>query len=280
MRISRFPWYDLPELRTDYERLWSVLANHLRLHGVDDVPEALSHGASIPGIFTDPNLLIGQCCGYDVIYGFAGSLEVVGSPCFSAPECGDGDYSSCVLVREADAKVRALEDLRGAVCAINGFNSHSGTSALRSVVAPLSREGRFFSGVKVSGGHRKSLALLLAGEVDVMAMDGFLHELIRTYRPEILAGTRILCWSAPAPAPPFVTSAATDREDVEKLRAALRDTFSDDASKDARAALLLDGVKLTSIEDYDRILDFEGVALRHGYKELHASSPIVLTKRG
>lgn len=274
MRISRFPWYDLPELRHAHDLLWSVLADHLRRHGVRGVPDALSHGASIPGIFTDPRLLIGQCCGYDVIYGFAGSLSIIGTPCFSAPECEDGDYRSCLLVRDDDHKVSDLEGLRGAVCAVNGFNSHSGTNALRSVVAPLSRAGRFFSAVKVSGGHQKSLALLLARQADVMAMDGVLYELLRRHLPDALTGTRILCWSAPAPAPPFVTSATTDRDDLDKLRAALRDTFSDEASSQAREALLLEGIKLSQLEDYGRIVELEGIAPRHDYMELHASSPI------
>jgi len=78
MRVSCFPWYDLPELQGAYDSLWSVVASHLRRHKVRDVPENLSRGVPLPGIFTDPTLLVGQCCGYDIIYGFAGSLSIIG----------------------------------------------------------------------------------------------------------------------------------------------------------------------------------------------------------
>ena len=179
-----------------------------------------------------------------------------------------------MLVRDDDPQLRDLEGLRGTICVVNGFNSHSGTNALRALVAPLSRDGRFFSAVRVSGGHQKSLAQLLSRQADVMAMDGVLYELLRRHRPDALRGTQILCWSAPAPAPPFVTSASTDRDELDKLRAAFSDALTDSASFDARAELLLDGIKLSAVEDYARIVEIEASALGHGYMELHASSQI------
>ena len=97
-----------------------------------------------------------------------------------------------------------------------------------------------------------------------MAMDGVLYELLRRLRPEALRGTRILCWSAPAPAPPFVTSATTDRDELDKLRAAFSDALADEASLEARAALLLDGIKPLQREDYVRIVEIEAIALGHG----------------
>jgi len=270
----------LPELRPAYDGLWSVLAKHLRRHKVRGVPETLSTGVPLPGIFTDPLLLVGQCCGYDLIHGFAGSLSIIGTPCFDVPGCAGGKYRSCVLVRDDDPQLRDLEGLRGAVCVVNGFNSHSGTNALRALVAPLSRNGRFFLAVRVSGGHQKSLAQLLGGQADVMAMDGILYEILRRHRPDALRGTQILCWSEPAPAPPFVTSATTDRDELNGLRAAFADTLIDTASQEARTALLLDGINFSTLEDYARIVEIEASALGHGYMELHASSPIVQRETG
>jgi ABC-type phosphate/phosphonate transport system substrate-binding protein len=273
MRIICFPWYELPEIRQAHGLFWSILANHLGRYGLREVPDSLSRDLPVPGIFTDPRLLLSQCCGYDVIYGFASSLSIVATPSYSAPGCNRGTYSSCVLVRD-DAQVSELNELRGTVCVVNSFNSHSGTNALRALVAPLSLGGRFFSAVKVSGGHQKSLALLRAREADVMAMDSVLYGLLQQHRPDALSGTRILQWSEPAPAPPFITSATTDRDDLDKLRAALCDTLSDEASRDVRAALLLEGINVVPLEEYAKIIEFEATALRYGYLELHASSPV------
>jgi hypothetical protein len=37
--------------------------------------------------------------------------------------------------------------------------------------------------------------------------------------------------------------------------------------------LLIDGVAMRPLGDYARIVECEGVALRHGYHELHATAP-------
>jgi len=272
MRIACLPWYALPETERAQESLWLALARHLRREGMRNVPSRLARAVPVPRIFTDPQLLLGQCCGYDLVYGFADSLGLVATPRYSAPGCTGSDYRSFVLVRET-SPAGDLEALRGGVCAVNSFNSHSGTNALRALVAPFSREGRFFSAVKVSGGHLASLALLHAGEVDVMAMDCVVHGLLNRHRPDALHGTRILTWSDPAPAPPFITSASAGSDTIRRLRAALAATMVDAGSADARSAMLLDGVDVVPREAYGRIVEIEGSALRHGYRELHATTP-------
>ena len=273
-RIACLPWYELPETRHAQASFWSTLARCLRSAGVSGVPRRLTLGPPVPGFLTDSRLLFGQCCGYDLIYGFAGSVQLVATPCYDAPGCDGPDYRSFVLVRGDDPS-QCLDDLRGRVCVVNAFNSHSGTNALRALVAPLSRNGRFFSTVKVSGAHMNSLALLRAGEADVMAMDCILHALLRRHRPAALNGLRVLIASEPAPAPPFITAAAADRSEIDRLRAALRAALSDDAGRGARSMMLLKGVRQLSLHDYGRIVEIEGMALRHGYTELHATSPAV-----
>ena len=274
MRIACLPWYDLPETRAAQDSLWLVLARHLRAKGLRDVPARLTREAPVPSLLTDPRLLVGQCCGYDLVYGFAGSVELVATPRYSAPGCQGADYRSFVLVRD-DCQAGGLDELLGCVCAINGFNSHSGTNALRALVAPLSQGGRFFSEVKVSGAHMNSLALLRAGEADIMAMDCVLHALLARHRPQALTGTRVLCRSGPAPAPPIVTSATADGALTVPLREALAAALSDEATQEAREAMLLDGVALLPLQDYARIVEIEAAALRHGYMELHATTPAI-----
>jgi len=272
MRIACLPWYALPETERAQESLWLALARQLRREGMRNVPSRLSRAVPVPRIFTDPQLLLGQCCGYDLVYGFADSLSLVATPRYSAPGCIGSDYRSFVLVRETSS-AGDLEALRGGVCVVNSFNSHSGTNALRALVAPFSRDGRFFSAVRVSGGHLASLDLLHAGEVDVMAMDCVVHGLLDRHRPDALNGTRVLCWSDAAPAPPIVTSAAGDSDTTHRLRAALAAAMADPGCADARSAMLIDGVDVVPREAYERIVEIEGSALRRGYRELHATTP-------
>lgn len=272
MSIACFPWYELPETKSALDHLWLVLSQQLRQQGVLDVPEELTSRPAIPGVFTHPQLLVGQCCGYDLIYGFADSVQLIATPRYRAAGCEGANYRSFILVRD-DSRAEDLDGLRGSVCAVNAFNSHSGTNALRALVAPLSQDGRFFSEVKVTGAHVKSLALLRTGKADVIAMDCVLHALLKRYRPRILNGTRVLCESDSVPAPPFITAATTNREVAAGLLEALKATMLDEASQGARDSLMLDGIEPLPLRDYDSIIDMEGLALSHGYKELHATSP-------
>ncbi len=268
-------WYELPETRAAQDALWAVIARHLGRQGIDGVPARLTRDRPVATLLADPGLLFGQCCGYDVVYGFADCLTVLATPKYDAPGCDGSDYVSVVLVR-ADSPARTLDDLRGGTCVVNGFNSHSGTNALRALVAPLSRDGRFFGAVKVSGAHMASLAMLSGGDADVMAMDGVLHALIARHRPAALAGTRILCRSEPAPAPPFVTAATADADMIARMQAALADAFADGAAATSRATLLLGGIAFRPLTDYARIVACEAAALARGYMELHATSPALV----
>ena len=274
-RFACLPWYELPETRAAQDALWAIVARHMRRHGVADVPSRLTRGRPVAAMLADPGLLFGQCCGYDVVYGFGDCLTVLATPQYDAAGCEGSDYRSFILVR-ADSPAHTLGDLRGGTCVVNGFNSHSGTNALRALVAPLSRDGRFFAAVKVSGAHTDSLAMLQAGAADVMAIDCVVHALITRHRPDALAGTRILCRSDPAPAPPFVTALTTDAARLARLRAALADAFADDAAGAALKTLLLGGIAFRPATDYARIVACEAAALARGYMELHATSPALM----
>lgn len=273
MPIACLPWYAMPETEPAQDALWAVVARHLRRAGIE-TPVRLARDVSVPGVFCDPDLLFAQCCGYDIVYGFAGSLTPLATPCYAAPGCDGSNYRSFVLVRD-DSRAMELAELRGATVAVNSFNSHSGANALRSLIAPLAEDGRFFGAVRVTGAHRQSLALLVAGEADVMAMDCVLHALLAMHRPAALNGVRILATTETAPAPPLVTSATASRERVALIREALFAAMADPDSVEPRAALLIAGVAVLPPAAYQRIVEIEAEALRQGYFELHATSPIL-----
>ncbi len=259
--------YDLPELRGAHAALWAGIACHLRRAGAADVPASPTWDRPAGELWSNPELLLSQCCGADLTGACAGALRVVATPRYRAPGCAGGDYASLAVVAEASA-IRELEDLRGRVAAINYPESHSGANALRALIAPFSRDGRFFSAVTVSGAHVASLALVASGAADVAAIDCVTHALLARHRPAALAGTRVLCRTAPAPAPPYVTRADAGDDLVARLRAALDAALADPALRAARTELLLDGIELLPEAAYRRITAFARLARRHGYPAL------------
>jgi len=171
----------------------------------------------------------------------------------------------------------SLADLRGARCVVNEATSHSGTNALRPLVAELARDGRFFASVTASGSHSDSLEHVRAGKADVACIDTVVFELVRKVRPDHLAGLRALARTQPALAPPYVTSTQTDAATLRLLQRALFAAVRDPNLAACRAALHLVDFELVPAHAYGELAAFETTALQRGYFELPAPQRSPLT---
>lgn len=245
--------YDFPEVRLAVDALWQGMARHFRSEGIESVPRALVHDRPLKSLWSDDNLFMSQCCGYDIVHGYKDRLKVLGTPYFDAPGCSNGHYASMVVVPE-DSPYRDVVDMFDTIVVINGPESHSGMNALFALVAPYSQNGRFFSQVKISGTHAGSLVMLKNAEADVAAIDCMTYELLCRYRPAAIEATRPLGLTYAAPAPPYVTRSVVDVETVARMKNALLETFADPAVSNARQTLLLDDVEITSDATYQQIV--------------------------
>ncbi|MFQ5785560.1 MAG: phosphate/phosphite/phosphonate ABC transporter substrate-binding protein [Alphaproteobacteria bacterium] len=267
MAVASLPMYDLPEVRGALDELWTAIAGNLRQAGVDGVPEELVHDRPLAKLWSDPELLLSQACGFDLVKSYTRKLRPVATPRYSAPGCNACRYTSAVIVSE-NSTATALEDLRGAVCAVNGPESHSGMNAFRALVAPLVHNGRFFSRVIETGAHSDSVALVASGDAGVAAIDCVSYALLVRYRPAAVAGTRVLCHTEPAPAIPYVTQADADEELVARLQTALAAAFADPGLAAARESLFLAGIEVLPHAAYYDLVDFEKRAVAYGYPKL------------
>lgn len=264
MPLASLPMYDLPELRQATDAWWTGLAQAFRLEGVTEVPARLTRSAAHREDWTSPDLLFTQTCGYPLTHDLAGKVRLIATPRYRADGCEGASYCSFVLVRE-DSPARGAADLRGLRCAVNNLDSQSGYSALRGLVAPLARAGRFFGDVSISGSHVASIGMLAAGTADVAAVDCVTIALARRIRPSALAGIRILCRTASAPSLPYVTAFRASDDLVRRLQAGLRRAVEDPDMGAARDALLIDGTSELALDAYRRIGEIEEAALAHGY---------------
>jgi ABC-type phosphate/phosphonate transport system substrate-binding protein len=244
--------YDFPEIRHATDALWQGMARHFRREGIAQVPQQLVHDRHLSGLWSDGNLFLSQCCGYDVVRGYKDRFQVLATPWFDAPGCSNGDYASTIVVTEHSLH-RDVIDMLDSVVVINGPESHSGMNALFALVAPHSRNGKFFSEVRISGSHAASLAALINGDADVASVDCLTYELLGRYRPAAIEGTRPLGLTFAAPAPPYVTQINSSAETVTRMKNALLETFADPAIADARQTLLLADIELASSGTYARI---------------------------
>lgn len=265
--------YDLPELRQATDAWWTGLARHLAAAGLRELPEALVRPAVEPAAeklsaaLCQPGLLVGQTCGYPLTHGLAGQVSYLGTPRYDAPGCRGSDYRSYVMLR-AEEPARDVAALRNRRAAINAWDSHSGMNALRALVAPHARGGRFFAQVLTSGSHRQSLVLLRDGRADVAAVDCVTLALLRRVAPAELEGLEARFESAPAPALPYVTRHGVEPGLLAALRAGLKAAFADRALAEVRADLLLAGMDFDRAADYSVITEMERTAELLGYLAL------------
>ena len=267
MAIASLPMYDLPELRAATDAWWQGLARAFRREGIADVPDSLDRRDAYHDVWLARDLLFSQTCGYPLTHALAGRVELVATPCYAAEGCEAASYCSLVVVG-VDSTARAIEDLRGQRCAVNGLDSQSGCNALRALVATAAKAGRFFGNVAISGGHKASLALIASGQADVAAIDCVTHGLLARYMPQALAGTRVLCRTASAPGLPYVTGAGADADLLMRLRVGLERAFADPDLAAARGALILENVATLPLSAYDRIRQMGDAAMAAGYREV------------
>ena len=268
MRLAALSMYDLPAMRPAIDAWWRGLRRALCAEGLDNLPSELTRPRDLRALLTSPELLLAQTCGYPLTHALAGHVALVATPAYAAPGCDGPAYVSQLIV-PADSAVDTLADLRGRVAAINGWDSHSGMSALRHAVAPLAEDGRFFADIVVSGSHVRSIAMVAAGQADLAAIDCVTYALINRYDPALLSAVRILGSSAAAPGLPYVTHGAADVDFVQRLRAGLARAVADPSLADLRADLLIADIAVLDFAAYDRVLEMETAAVGAGYARLN-----------
>lgn len=267
MLIASFPMYNIPEIWDAQSAFWKGIATHLVREGIEDVPSELSLGQPLTKLLSDENMFLSQCCGYDVVRGYRDTLTTLATPVFDVSECSGCEYSSLIVVSE-DCQYHDVLEMRGGSAVANGPESHSGMSALRHLVAPKNIDGSFFGSVKYTGGHMQSLELIQKGRADVAAIDCVTHKLLERYRPDAIAGTRILGRTFFAPAPPYVTHVSRGKDAYQRIKNALFEAFDDPDLDACRTYLLLKRISDQDDTIYDKVLDFEIYASKLGYPEL------------
>lgn len=252
--------YAHPALTGAVAAWWEGLRGHLAVAGLAGVPEALTEPGDLTAHWRDPRLLLSQTCGRPYRHALADAVQIVATPCYAAAGCDGADYRSFLVVR-ADDGAQSPADLAGRTVAVNAWDSHSGDTALRCMVAAATAPGEpFFARARVTGSHRASLVAVAASETDCAAVDSVVWAIVGRHEPDIAGALRVIAESDAVPGLPLVSALATPADDMVRLRDGLAAAFADDALADTRRALLLAGIAWTGAEDYARHAAMEAVA--------------------
>ncbi|MQT13537.1 phosphate/phosphite/phosphonate ABC transporter substrate-binding protein [Segnochrobactrum spirostomi] len=268
--VASLGMYDLPWLQAANDRLWVAIRDRLRGAGLSGVPDRLDRARPLDAIWHDPSLLLGQTCGYPLRTRLDGVVRLVATPIYASP-FSEGAFHRSAIVVARGAPWRSLEDLRGRVAAVNGFDSNTGMNLFRLAVAPLVQAGGgppFFGRVVETGAHLESLKAVAQGTADVAAIDGVTYGLVQRHRPDLLDNIAVLTTTRMSPGLPFITAASASDSHVAALQAALDAVAADPTLADVRHELCLTGFERIDAAEYDRVLTYERMAERAGYPVL------------
>ncbi|MEM5582893.1 PhnD/SsuA/transferrin family substrate-binding protein [Roseibium sp. AS2] len=273
----RLPMYDWPEVKAETLRLERALQGALCAvldldpSGFRERPE----NAELVEVWTDPDLLLTQTCGYPLTHALAGRVRLLGAPHYSAPGCDGVTYCSQLVVF-AESSHRCLEDLRGRRAVYNGADSQSGMNAFRHAVAGLrgrdgggsENENRFFSDVVASGSHLGSMRAVAAQEADVACIDAICWWLACREVPDLTARLRPIGRTASVPGLPLITSLRfTDRE-ADLIADTIDAVLTGPETQESRERLGIRGFSKLDVGDYTGLLSMEREAAGLGYPVL------------
>ena len=242
---------------------WEALGTRIRALGLE-APAALDDDIRYDEAWLRPDLLFGQTCGYPYVRHLRGKVQLVATPVYGLPGC-DGPLECSFIIVNAKSPVASIEDLRGSRAAINEPGSNSGYNLFRHFIAPHAVEGRFFSSVIETRGHRASIDAVASGEADVASIDCITFGNTLRFDPDGVADVRILAETEKGPGLPFITAVSTPAKDLVILRRALAETIADPDLAQVRDTLSLRGISLLGDADYEALAELDREAARHGY---------------
>jgi ABC-type phosphate/phosphonate transport system substrate-binding protein len=234
--------YDWPEVSSRWNSLWKLVRAELSSRGID-AAETLARVADHEAQWTDPDLVIGQTCGWP----FVSALKESVVP-FARFDFGlggrPGDYHS-VFITNDDASPHELLGDPAATIAINAYNSQSGFRALSELAGHPARlsASRFL----VTGGHRNSIREVAAGRAQLAAIDAQSWKLALAHEPAA-AQVKIASRSSDVPGLPLITAPAFAAITGDLFAA--MDAALDQLSGEDRAALGAGALVPARAEDY------------------------------
>jgi len=259
--------YDLPQLRLATDIFWQAVAGRLKKAGLAGLPDSLTRADDYRADWRNPDLLLGQTCGYPLVTQLKSAVRIVATPIYRSLGCDGFEHRSFFIVN-AKTKHRRLHDLRAGICAVNSFDSNTGMNLLRAAVAPIAGGRNFFRSVIVTGSHYKSLETVAKGTADVAAIDCVSFAHFQRFAPELIDCVSMIGKSVQTAAPPFITTKKTDAGTLSILREVLNDISIAPALESVRSALNLDGFAFETETAYERLLLIEEDAAALGYPEL------------
>lgn len=206
-------------------------------------------------------------CGYPVALRIAEVTPLAAPIPAAAWAGGQPVYRSDLIVRD-DSPFRTLEDTFGHRAGWTVTHSHSGFNAFRHHLLRYRTADRPTLYGEMKGDlvtARRVLDAVREGEIDVGPLDAYWHVLIAKYRPELVAGLRVVASTDLAPAPAFVAAPGLPLGAVDRLRGAFAAASRQPWFAPLGEALAITGFARVTRGDFNETLRWHAAAKAAGF---------------
>ena len=241
--------YDWPEVRPSWDRLWALARDILRARDIP-APDMLAHVEDYQPIWTNPDLIVGQTCGWPFVSRLSDQVVPIARFDFALPDLAPGQYQSVFLTRQPHRFETLLEignwiREEAPVIAVNDLNSQSGYRVFGEC---FDQDFEIPSeGLVLSGSHRNSIRMLASSQADLCAVDAVTWRLALAHEPAAQK-VYIVGRSNPVPGLPLISAKGLGIDPQELytvLKLAIEELEADD-----RKCLGMHGLVTAMAEDY------------------------------
>lgn len=162
---------------------------------------------------------------------------------------GRSVYMSDLAVH-VDSPFQTLADTFGGTAGYTLKDSQSGYFAFRYLLLDKYPQAQYKKIVGHLMNARGIIKALVAGEIDVGPLDGYVFDLIRAGDPAFAAQVRIVEQTTPTPMPPLICTAPLEAAALARLRGTFLSAHQQPAMTPVLQTLLIDHFILPEIADY------------------------------
>jgi ABC-type phosphate/phosphonate transport system substrate-binding protein len=266
---AALPMYFPP--REALQAFWAALAERLRtdpaLPSGIDIPAELAWPADVHAHWLEPELLLGQACGYPLTTFLAGKVQLVGSFAYDAPGVQGVDCHSQLICRACDTR-NTLEAFADGTLAYNDTVSQSGYNALRALLASPEVARPFFAATVETGAHYQSIEAVRRGQADMAAIDAVSWAHWQRSQPKLASELKVFGQTGAYPGLPLITALQTPPDLLAALRNSLQAVATGPAYAALRAPLLVNGFVVSTLADYQVCITMQDAAYSGGLRQL------------
>jgi len=248
--VATLSMYDWPETAHAIDVLWSHIQNALTKRDIE-APLNLDRSTHPVALWSKPELLIGQTCGWPYANYLAEQVIPFARFDYDLNDCPPGHYNSVYIGHDDDdydhlSSPQAFQFVEKV--AINSDDSQSGFHVFEEITQEpsekaISRENRV-----VTGAHRNSISAVANGDANIAAIDSVAFELAKRYAAEDISRIVVLGNSRPKPGLPLITS--KEYASIAPLLFQALDEGVREAPMDVLDTLLIKGVVKAKASDY------------------------------